>query len=74
MACWLLTRFVIQPIVADRSRECEYEAYAAANATLHGIALSQVLVYLGDVESGRSGWEQVLAARHPPREASSRGS
>jgi Zn-dependent protease with chaperone function len=64
----VLTRFVIQPLVADRSRQCEFEADAAAMRAGYGPALTEALIYLGDFESGRSGWEQVLAATHPPRE------
>lgn len=65
---WLLTRLVIKPLVAHRARVGEYEADAAAKAGGYREALINALTYLGDFEGGRSGWEQVLTATHPPSE------
>lgn len=65
---WALTRLVIQPLVAERSRAQEYEADQAARFAGHGEALRQALGHLGEFEGGRSGWEQVMSATHPPIE------
>ncbi|MFI5287856.1 MAG: hypothetical protein ACHQ4F_16285 [Candidatus Dormibacteria bacterium] len=43
----VLTRFVIQPMVADRSRRCEFEADAAAKRAGYGASLTEALIYLG---------------------------
>ena len=65
---YALTRLVIEPLVAERSRGQEYEADRAARAAGYGEALREALSHLGEFESGRSGWEQVLTATHPPIE------
>ena len=65
---WLLVRLVIQPIVAVASRRQEYAADAAVAATGRGEALHHALSLLGELEPGRSGWDRVMAATHPPRE------
>lgn len=65
---WMLTRVVIRPLIAREGRRHEYEADAAAKAAGYGDGLSRALAYLGDFEAGRSGWEQVVAASHPPTE------
>jgi hypothetical protein len=65
---WLLVRLVIEPVVALGSRPQEYAADAAVRATGRGEALHQALSLLGELEPGRSGWNRVIAATHPPRE------
>jgi hypothetical protein len=65
---WLLVRLIIQPIVAVTSRRQEYAADAAVAATGRGAALHGALSLLGELEPGRSGWDRVMAATHPPRE------
>ena len=65
---YALTRLVIEPLVAERSRGQEYEADRAARAAGYGDALREALAHLGEFEGGRSGWEQVIAATHPPIE------
>ena len=65
---WLLTRHVITPLVADRSRAAEYEADAAAKSAGHGEGLVIALEYIGDFDDARSGWDRVVAATHPPTE------
>lgn len=65
---FVLTKFLVEPVMSAQSRRSEYECDAAAKAAGYGPALHQALTYLGDFEGGRSGWEQVIAATHPPRE------
>ena len=65
---YALTKLVIEPLVADRSRGQEYEADQAARAAGYGDALREALTHLGEFEGGRSGWEQVITATHPPIE------
>ncbi|MGO8686506.1 MAG: M48 family metalloprotease [Candidatus Dormibacteria bacterium] len=65
---WLLVRLVIEPVVALGSRRQEYAADAAVRATGRGEALHRALSLLGELEPGRSGWDRVIAATHPPRE------
>jgi hypothetical protein len=65
---WLLVRLVVEPVVALGSRRQEYAADAAVRATGRGDALHRALSLLGELEPGRSGWNRVIAATHPPRE------
>ena len=65
---WVLIRLIIRPAMAAGTRRQEYETDAAVRATARGAALHQALTFLGEFEPGRSGWEQVVAATHPPRE------
>lgn len=65
---WVLTRLVIEPLVAERSRDYEYGADQDARRAGYGEALREALAHLREFEGGRSGWEQVLAATHPPIE------
>lgn len=65
---WLLVKFAIQPLLAVRGRNHEYEADAAAKLAGYGPALSEALSLLTDFEGGRSGWDQVVLATHPPTE------
>jgi hypothetical protein len=65
---WLLVRLLIEPVVAVGSRRQEYAADAAVAATGRGEALHRALSLLGELEPGRSGWNRVVAATHPPRE------
>jgi Zn-dependent protease with chaperone function len=65
---WVLTKLVIVPITAKRQREHEYEADAAAKAAGYGESLASALRTMSAFEGGRTGWEQALAATHPPTE------
>jgi Zn-dependent protease with chaperone function len=63
-----MTKFVIVPVVAASQRRYEYEADAAAGEIGLAIALSSALRKMGAFETGRTGWEQAIAATHPPLE------
>jgi len=65
---WLLVHLVIEPVVGLGARRQEYAADAAVAATGRGEALHRALSLLGELEPGRSGWDRVIAATHPPRE------
>lgn len=68
---WLCSRFVIVPLMGQASRRYEFEADARA-ATLgepYRLGLRRALTELSAWEAPRSGWEEVLAATHPPIEA-----
>jgi Zn-dependent protease with chaperone function len=65
---WVLVRLIIRPVMARGTRRQEYAADAAVVATGRGPALHQALTFLGEFEPGRSGWDQIIAATHPPRE------
>jgi Zn-dependent protease with chaperone function len=65
---WVLTNLVLVPIAARTQREHEYEADAAARAAGFGDGLASALKTLSAFEGGRTGWEQALAATHPPTE------
>jgi Zn-dependent protease with chaperone function len=65
---WLLIRLVIVPSIAAGSRQLEYEADAGAAAAGFGQSLHQALERLAPFEGGRSAWEAVLSATHPPME------
>jgi Zn-dependent protease with chaperone function len=67
---WVATRLVVVPLMTRRSRQYEYEADARA-ASLgdeYRIGLRRALDELSVWESPRTGWEDVLAATHPPIE------
>ena len=63
---WILTRLLIVPAVAARTRRQEYEADAAAAENNRGPALISALKKLSAFECGRTGWEAALSATHPP--------
>ncbi len=65
---WVMTKFVIVPVVAASQRRYEYQADAAAGEIGLAIALSSALRKMGAFETGRTGWEQAIAATHPPVE------
>lgn len=65
---WASVRFVLAPIVGLFSRRHEYRADRTAVEAGYGEALYRVLERVRDMEPGRSGWEQILAATHPPTE------
>ena len=65
---WALTRLVIEPLVAERGREYEYQADQEARRAGYGPAVREALGHLGEFEGARSGWEQVITATHPPIE------
>ncbi len=67
---WVSTRFVVVPLMMRRSRQYEYEADARA-ASLgeeYRLGLRRALDELAVWERPRTGWEDVLAATHPPIE------
>ncbi len=65
---WILTRFIIGPAAAARQRRFEYEADAAANQIGLGSSLAAALYKLTQFEGGRTGFEAIIAAAHPPTE------
>ncbi len=65
---WVITKFVITPIVGASQRRYEYEADAAAKEIGLGAPLSSALRTMGAFETGRTGWEAAMAATHPPVE------
>jgi Zn-dependent protease with chaperone function len=64
----VLMRCLIAPAAASRSRACEYEADAAAASIGLAPSLIAALRQIALFEPGRSGWEQVMTASHPPTE------
>ncbi len=65
---WVLTKFLIVPVTARRGRQQEYDADAAAAKAGYREGLYQALTKIADFETGRTGWEAVLTATHPPTE------
>jgi Zn-dependent protease with chaperone function len=63
---WLILRYIIAPTMNVRKRDHEYEADAAAAAIGMATPLRSALLKLSAFESGRTGWEQAMAATHPP--------
>jgi Zn-dependent protease with chaperone function len=67
---WLTAKFAVVPLMTRRSRRYEYEADARA-ASLgedYRLGLRRALDELSAWERPRTGWEDVLAATHPPIE------
>jgi Zn-dependent protease with chaperone function len=67
---WVASRFVVVPLMAHASRQAEYEADALA-ASLgddYRLGLRRALDELAVWERPRTGWDDVLAATHPPIE------
>ncbi len=64
----LILKYAIVPVVRVRARRHEYEADAAAGQLGYGAQLSSALRKMSAFESGRTGWEQTMAATHPPTE------
>lgn len=67
---WVASRFVVVPLMAHASRQAEYEADASA-ANLgddYRLGLRRALDELAIWERPRTGWDDVLAATHPPIE------
>lgn len=67
---WIASRFVIVPLMARGSRNAEYEADATAAGLgeEYRLGLRRALDELSAWERPRTGWEDVLAATHPPIE------
>lgn len=65
---WVITKFILVPLTAHTQRGYEYEADAAAARIGMASHLSSALKKMGAFEGGRSGWEQAMAATHPPTE------
>ena len=59
-------KYVIVPVVAATQRAYEYEADAATHTLGDAQALISALRKLSAFETGRTGWEQAMAATHPP--------
>ena len=67
---WLSAKFAVVPLMTRRSRRYEYEADARA-ASLgedYRLGLRRALDELSAWERPRTGWEDVIAATHPPIE------
>ena len=65
---YLLTKFVMVPAAARDSRTAEYQADAGAAAAGLGGGLQRALERIAPWEGGRTAWEAVLSATHPPME------
>lgn len=65
---WVIIKLIITPVVAASQRRYEYSADAAAAKIGFAVDLSSALRKMGAFESGRTGWEQAMAATHPPTE------
>ena len=65
---WVILKFAIVPLTASTQRRYEYEADAAAGKLGYGAQISTALRKMSAFESGRTGWEQAMAATHPPTE------
>lgn len=65
---WAITKLILVPVTASTQRRYEYEADAAAAQIGLASALSSALRKMGAFEAGRTGWEETMAATHPPTE------
>jgi Zn-dependent protease with chaperone function len=67
---WVASKLVVVPLMAKRSRQYEYEADARAAdfGDPFRLGLRRALDELSVWEIPRTGWEDVLAATHPPTE------
>jgi Zn-dependent protease with chaperone function len=67
---WVTTKLIVVPLMAKRSRHMEYLAdwRAASLGEDYRIGLRHALDELSVWEQPRSGWEEALAATHPPIE------
>lgn len=67
---WVSTKLVIVPLMTHRSRRYEYEAdaRAAGLGDDYRLGLRRALDELSAWERPRTGWEDVIAATHPPIE------
>jgi Zn-dependent protease with chaperone function len=63
---YILMRFLIGPITAHGTRAMEYEADADTVRAGFGSGLRRFLEGQPPFEPGRSAWEAVLSASHPP--------
>jgi hypothetical protein len=63
---YILIRYVVGPATAHGSRAMEYEADAAVVRAGLSIGLRRFLESQPPFEVGRSAWEAVLSASHPP--------
>jgi len=63
---WVLMNLVIGPAVGARARQHEYDADAAAAQLGLSEAMVSALRQVAMFEAGRTGWEQVMMASHPP--------
>jgi Zn-dependent protease with chaperone function len=64
----VMIKFLIVPVVSSSQRRYEYGADAAAARIGYSGSLSSALRQMAVWESGRTGWEQAMAATHPPTE------
>jgi Zn-dependent protease with chaperone function len=67
---WVASKLVVVPLMAKRSRQYEYDADARAAdfGDPFRLGLRRALDELSAWELPRTGWEDVLAATHPPTE------
>jgi Zn-dependent protease with chaperone function len=64
----ILLRFVIAPVCGEDNRRREYAADAAATDAGYGDSLIELLDSVRALEPGRTNWDSVMAATHPPIE------
>jgi Zn-dependent protease with chaperone function len=64
----VIIKLLIVPVVSSSQRRYEYSADAAAARIGYAGSLSSALRQMAVWESGRTGWEQAMAATHPPTE------
>jgi Zn-dependent protease with chaperone function len=65
---WVIIKFFITPVISGTQRAYEYQADAASARAGYATALSSALRKMSAQEGGRTGWEQAMAAVHPPTE------
>jgi len=64
----VMSRFLIQPVLAHESRKYEYQADSAAFEAGYGRGLIQAFEGMRIFEPARTGWDTVVNATHPPTE------
>lgn len=67
---WVTTKLIVVPLMAKQTRLLEYQAdqRAASLGDEYRLGLRLALTELTEWEKPRTGWEQALAATHPPIE------
>jgi len=65
---WIITTFLIRPLIGARQRRYEYQADAVPRLLGYGLDFANALRKMHAFEAGRTGWEEALAGNHPPLE------
>ena len=65
---WLLTKFVVVPMMAGESRKIEYQADAGAAEAGLGGGLQRALERISAFEIPKNAWDAALMSTHPPTE------